>query len=665
MVPVPPAECESLGARDRVTRLLDRAPIEYATSELSLELIEGIVVGAGYKYRVEPEGSEGYFTRIDAYSFPRGASPGDLLDGLPLRIGLSGGSELLFAQQLASGAEARSPASAYLPQRIPLSAAKALTLRTGDYVRFAARLSLLASVGQAWPAAALLDAEAELSVVVEGEYEVHVFRLDGDRIRLKVVAQRSRELEADLTASVSPRATALLLDRTSGRLLPVARLADFDESAALAVSKSADDRFLLDYTLDLSRAETATAYDAVFQPAVRLTDVRIANPMRDRFDLRDRLLSVIEDLDRLARRDAGSGMPAVTRHFRGARYSTGRAGEFRVDLKSFDVTRERVFRQNLLTRSEITDTGSERRSHFLLPMWSHLRDRTMLFGMLDETQIRTADALFVADEKGDPTRFMNIGFTLEYRDGRLRPTEYRALRQKIELLLPPEAEHELAELLSGTPWLEDVPRRGLAISLRYFFRETAFDQLVAAGYGEHDRLEQALVAFIVDGIAAGEFPYFDGDLTALTARYAGTTTAADTADSATQAAAIVRRLWRRQIDGTTASLIEAFTAGPDNTQRMNAVLALRNDAFYQRVGTAFWADLLNRASVDLAHAMFLSLDIEADDHPGISFTYGDPGERDLYESVRFLQSVLDDRTFGMGEPGDVDALLSKMQVVRY
>jgi hypothetical protein len=660
-----PTECEPVGGvRGRITRVLDATPIEYATSELSLDVIEAIVIGAQYKHRIEPDRGDEYFTRIDAYSLPRGASPGDLLDGVPLRIGLSGGSELLFAQQFASGAEARSPTSAYLPQRIPLNAAKALALRTGDYVRFAARLHLVASVGQAWPAAALLDAEAEISVVLEGEYEVHFFRLDGDRVRVKLIAQRSRDIEGGLSGSVSPRATELLLDRASERLLPVARLADFDESAALAVSKSADDRFLLDYTLDLSRAEAAAAYDAVFQPAARLTDVRIANPLRGRFELRDRLLSLIEDVDRLAKRDAGSDTPAVTRHFRGARYSTERAGEFRVNLKSFDVTRERVFRQNLLTRSEVTDTGSERRSHFLLPMWSHLRDRTMLFGMLDETQMRTADALFLADEQGNPVRFINIGFTLEYRDGRVRPSEYRALRQKIEILLPAEAERQLAELLSGTPWLEEIPRRGVSISLRYFFRETAFDQLVAAGYGEHQRLEDALVEFIIDGIAAGEYPLFDGDLTTLTARYGGTTTATGTAEQATHAA-IVRRIWRPEIASTTASLVEAFTAGADNVKRMNAVLALRNDAFFQRVGTAFWADLLSRAEVDLTRAMFLSLEIDADDHPGISFTYGDPGERELYESVRFLQSVLDDRTFGMGEPGQIEALLSKMRVVRY
>ncbi len=665
MIPVAPLECDSVdGLGDRITRALDRTPLEYATSELSLDLIEGIAVGAQYKYRADPGGSDGHFTRIDAYSFPRGASPGDLLDGIPLRIGLSGGSELMFAQQLATGAEARNPARAYLPQRIPLSAEKALALRTGDYVRFAARLNLLASVGQTWPAAALLDAGAELSVMLEGEYEVHLFRLDGDSVRLKLVAQRSREAEAGVSAEVSPRATALLLDRTSERLLPVARLADFDESAALAVSKSADDRFLLDYTLDLSRAEAAAAYDAVFQPTARFTDVRIANPLRERFDLRDRLLSIIEDLDRLAQRDAESAMPAVTRHFRGARYSTRRAGEFHVKLKSFDVTRERVFRENLLTRSEVTNTG-ERRSHFLLPMWSQLRDRTMLFGMLDETQVRTADALFVADEQGNPTRFMNIGFSLDYRDGRLRPSEYRALRQKIELLLPPEAEHQLAELLAGTPWLEELPRRDLSISLRYFFRETAFDQLVAAGYGNQQRLEDALVAFIVEGIAAQEYPFFEGDLTALTARYGSSVSTASSAAPAASPADVVRRVWRRDIENTAASLADAFTAGPDNERRMNAVLALRNDSFYQRVGTAFWADLLNRAQVDLTRAMFLSLEIDADDHPGISFTYGDPGERELYESVRFLQNVLNDPTFGDARPGNVDALLAGMRVVRY
>jgi hypothetical protein len=624
--------------------------------------MEGIVIGARYKYRVEPSYRDDYFTRIDSYSFPVGAAPSDLLDGIPLRIRIDRGTELLFAQQFASGSAARSPVSTYFPDRLPVTAEKAVALKTGDYVRFATRMSLLARLGQVWPSAAmLLKADAGVSVVLDGQYQVHVFRLDESKVRLKLVAERGRRTEGG--AAVSPLAAGLL-DRPGQRLLPLARLADLDEFAAVAVKKSDSNLFLVDYTLDLARPEVAEAYSAIFRPDVQLTDIQVANPLRNQFDLRDRLLASIEDIDRLAWRDLSSDSAAVVRHFQGSNYSTARAATFHVQLKTFDATRERVYRQNFLTRNELTADSSEKRSYFLLPTWSHFRDRSMLFGMLDERQVRSADALFIADEHGRPVRFLNIGFGLDYSDERLQPDEYLRLRRKIELLLPSDAERELADLLSGTRWLEDTPKQNLSIALHYFFREAAFDGLVEAGYGDRANLEEALVVFIVRGIEDGDYPLFQGDLADLVTQHSDMRPASTPEELVAQARTVAGRVWRSQIARTAESLSQGFTAGGDTEKRMQAVLALRSDAFYQRVGTAFWAELVQDAGLDLKRVMFLSLELQADDHQGVSFTYGEPGERDLYDSVKFIQTILNDRSLDMREPGDLDPVISRMTVVQ-
>lgn len=644
-------------SESRANRLLNAATLNYETSALSVDLLEGISLGAHYKYRVEPSYRENYFTRVDAYTLKNGANPGDLLGALPISVGLSRNSEILFAQQFTSGTLARSPASTYLPTRLPLTAERALALKPGDYVRFRTQMGLLANAGQVWPLAGyLLKAGGGIAILLEGEYQVHVFRLDEGRVRIRLVAERARDLSARSGVSVTPVVKAAILNRIGQRLEPLANLATLDVEASLAASRERSELFLVDYTLNLRDAAVADAYSALFKPRVSLSDVVVANPLRGNFQLRDKLLSSIEELDQLARAALGEPAPRVDRHFQGSNYAATSSVNFNVKLSTFDVTRTRLYRNNFLTRSDLTPQGDVR-THYLLPTWSHFRDRNMMFGMLDENQRRSADALFVADAQGNPVQFLNIGFGLEYKDARLRPSEYRRMRRKIELLLNDEAEAELAELMAATGWLEDKYRRNISVSLNYFFRKAALDGLVAAGFGEQQKLRAALVEFIAQGIDSGEFPYYQGTLDELIG--------AELAGRAREQAitAEIQRRWSREIARVSDALSLAFTAGEDNVQRMNAVLRLRRNSFYQRVGTAFWAELVQQAELDLKQVMFLRLQLTAEGYQGIEYTYGEPGERALYESVQLIQTLLNDRSLDMRRPGDLDSVISRMIVV--
>lgn len=662
------AECQELQAEERraaspVSRVLNLATIDYAPAELTLDLVEGILIGARYRYRVEPSYRGEYFTRLDRYRFSSRVRPGELLGRTPIKVGFARGSEVLFAQQFASGPEARDPANGYLPDRIPFSSAIARSLKPGDYVRFDARMGLTANAGQVWPLAGyLLTAATQYSVVLSGEYQVHVFRLDGDRVRLRLVGERARDASLSASAGASRLLKAALLNRVRGELQPLVQLLGLDAKAALAAERSSSDLFMADYTMDLADPEAAAAYDQIFAGERQLASVRIARPLRNSFDLRDQLIGTVEAVDALARADLEAEAPRVTRHFKGANYSRSQKLQFRMRLSSFDVDRSRVFRRNLITRAELRPEGGESLTHYLLPNWAQLRDRSMLFGMLDESHARSADALFLADAEGRPQQFLNIGFGLTYRDRRLRPSEYRRLRRRLELLLPQGAEAEIAQQMGDTQWLEDRFRRNFSLDLNYFFRESAFDGLVAAGFGKESRLRNALADFIVRGIAEGEFPYYRGSVDALVGREleARVRRGLSTQQQSRQAA---YQAWQKEIDQTAAGLATAFTAGNNNTRRMEAILALRNSGFYRQVGTAFWADLVRVAGLDLAQVMFLEFTLNADGHQGVHYEFGVPGERALYDSVKFIQNLLNDRSLDLRELGDLESVISRTTLV--
>ena len=669
IVRVSQTECAAQQARRQagqsgVSDILDDLTLEYSPDELHLSLLQGIVFGAGYKYRVEPSYRPEYFTRIDSYRFRVGAAPGDLLGNLPLRISFNRNAELVFAQQFADGPTARSPLSTYTPLMTPLSADKALGLKVGDYVRFNTAIGLLANTGQVWPLAGyLLRANTGISMLLEGEYQVHVFRQDGSRVRIKLIAERAREGKVQAGVSAAPLVKMAVLSRVSNELLPLTRLVDLDVWASLAASKTDSDLFMIDYTLDLSRPEAIEAYNRIFQSEVILRDVKISNPLQGQFALRDRLVSSIEEVDLLARRDRNSDNPAVIRHFKGSNYSDTQAVNFRVKLSTFEVQRSRIYRENFLTRNTINASGGDDVSYFLLPTWNHVRDRNMLFGMLNEDMNRSADALFIADNQGKPVRFMNIGFGFDYRDARQRPSEYQQMRRKIELLLPHEAELLLAERMQGTGWLDANYRRNLYVSLRYFFREQAFDLLVAKGYGEPARHVEALTDFITTSIIEKEYTSYTDGAASFVRNNSTLRASPDPVMLAAATRALVAAKWQTEIATTARRLARGFAAGDNIDERMDAILRLRNSAFYQPIGPAYWAYLIDRSEIDLKEVMYFSLELTADDMQGIDFAWGDPGERELYESARFIQSVLNDRSLDMREPGDLDSVISKMIIV--
>ena len=662
------AECQQLQAEERrtanpVSRVLNLATIDYAPAELTLDLVEGILVGARYRYRVEPSYRGEYFTRLDTYRFSSRVRPGELLGQTPIKVGFARGSQVLFAQQFASGPEARDPANGYLPDRIPFSSALARSLKPGDYVRFDARMGLTANAGQVWPLAGyLLTASTAYSVVLNGEYQVHLFRLDGDRVRLRLVGERARDASLSASAGASRFLKAALLNRVSGELQPLVELLGLDAKAALAAERSSSDLFMADYTMDLADPEVAAAYDQIFAGERQLASVRIARPLRSGFDLRDQLIGTVEGVDALARGDLEAEVPRVTRHFKGANYSHSQKLQFRMRLSSFDVDRSRVFRRNLITQAELVPGGGESLTHYLLPNWAQLRDRSMLFGMLDESQARSADALFLADAQGRPVQFLNTGFGFTYRDRRLRPSEYRRLRRRLELLLPSGAEAQIAEQMGDTQWLEDRFRRNFSLDLNYFFRESAFDGLVAAGFGEEARLRNALADFVVRGIQDGEYPYYRGSIDALVGRELEVRKRRRMS-AEQQARQAAYQSWQKEIDQTAAGLATAFTAGNDNSRRMEAILSLRNSGFYRQVGTAFWAHLVRVAGLDLEQVMFLEFTLNADGHEGVHYEFGAPGERALYESVKFIQNLLNDRSLDLREPGDLESIISKTTLV--
>lgn len=664
------AECAELQDSERrsanvLNASLDQLALEVGSPSLKLDLLEGLTVGARYLLQVQPSYRDQFFTRIDKYTIETDIRPGDRFPGLPIALAIDSGTEILFAQQFVSGAEARRPANTYLPHRLPLNSVKALALKPGDYVRFDAHLNLLARLGQLFDIPqGFMNVGASVSGVLSGNFQVHVFRLGESEVRLKLIMERERS--GKLSAQVSPDLPLgiLAIDAQAQRIL---ELKKFDRSLSAALSRANQSVFLIDYTLDLSNAKVRDAYDQVFGSGFALGATAMARLSSSHGDLRHELLGSVVDLDTLD--ISGSDLDElspVVRNFKGAASAYSQQLDFRIALRSYAVERRRIYREKLLSRVTENADGEDDTDYFLLPSWTRTRQRAALFGHLQEASLQTADAIFSSDADGNPQAFRNIGFRYYYEDSVLRPTEYGRIREKIELLLPPAGQQALATRLQDTAWLNEDSHRNVQLSLDYFFRESALRGLEAQGLGEKTRLQNEILEFVVRSLEANEFLYFDGDLRAFIGRYRGEIPARGKArkNPRLHARQIANVLWSKQIKTVVRHLSQALDTNASNSSRLEAFKSLRFSAFYRSISGGLWVHLANQADLDLESALYIELGLSGTNRETVHFTYGDDSERALYQAVQLIDAILNDRGADMREPGELDNIVTRLTLAR-
>ncbi|MEL7538223.1 MAG: hypothetical protein AAFM91_14345 [Pseudomonadota bacterium] len=654
---LPAVDC---AARQQAERLqvggidaaFDSIDLTLTPPPIDVELLEAVTVGARYAYDVGPSYRDNYFTRVDRYAVETAIQPGDVVGGLPVRIRIDAGSELTFAQQFASGAEARSLANTYTPDRLPLTATRARALKPGDYVRFDANLSLLATFGQLFSLpTAFLNNRIGVEAVASGRFQVHVFRLDGERIRLKLVAERERAVGGAVTAVPSLPVDLFAIDRGAESLIAFANV---DRSVRMAIGRADNRVVLVDYTLNLADDTVAATYDNLFHASRRLRLVESTPNARMGF------VGDLAEFDVLA-----SESTAVDRNFKGTHRAGTRDASIAVALQTYDVKRERIYREKLLSEAILNEDGSETTQYYLLPTWSRIRERTAFFGTLDERMEQSAEAMFSADASGRPLEFINLGFTFVYADSILRVEEYRRIRKKIELLLPTPGEELLKERLEGTGWLDAENHRGVRVRLHYFFRSAAFDVLTDAGLDDVEIMQAKLEAFVLAAIRDREYPFHDGGIDELIDRYASTVRVrgAERRDPEAYAARIIHVLWGDELRRTAARLVNVLNPRLDSQQRLDAFVDLRWSSYYRRLGAAIWIYLMHDLGVDLKETVYVDLELDAQNREAIEFTFGREERRNLYEAVRHVESLLNDRSIDMRENAAFDSVIARMRVV--
>lgn len=311
------SKAEELGNKlwESAKKALKNAKIRTRVNLPTIEIAKGFNLGGKYGYESAPSVG-GKYSGIDVWDVNLAAYP--QLFGMSMPEGVSAGvtlqREITFIQQFKTQRESliRVP---YDPvTKLPLKSKVFFdkhkniftgeiepVLKSGDFIAYRAPMTFALGKGFGKVAAGHLGLTASLNYTISGEFDVHVFVMDNNQIRVKVLAAKAT------TKGVSAGISLMGFNALGGLIVEKlinAQLLEF------YFNKTKSDLFIADYIFNMNLEEPKALYDTVigskmhtFSLSAIKEQILVANPFASDGATRDRMLANLEDLNNMSNAD--------------------------------------------------------------------------------------------------------------------------------------------------------------------------------------------------------------------------------------------------------------------------------------------------------------------------------------------------------------------------
>lgn len=409
---------------------------------VDVDLFPGGSIAAGYEYEVEPAFTNGLYFRTDRWQVKLKATPEDQINiSEGVDFGLSGGLtnqlEATFIRSFHDPCQAMF-ATPYTPVRVPLTVkiATGEKFKKGDYFLLRASLGLVISgellnmLGSSW------GITLGASYLMEGYYQLQIVRIDETKVRLKVIAQRGRNLSASVGVGyrdVFEVFGVKLIDKTIKRWV---------ETNPIKVEASSDhDRVLMvDYVLDLADPEVASAYEKLLRKIRDFKNLALASPFtRDR-DIEANLLLDLTPLEDIYRADySNNNVGRLKRNLRATSDQNSRGLGVRLGNRIIGYK----WGANIATARMSVRQPDNSLDYFLMRSWDRKSDGRFLYSWFRSKNEHGVRALFTADKDYNIQMPVNIVRHENKKRNRISYREMKKMKLLIRKALPLEVEEHI------------------------------------------------------------------------------------------------------------------------------------------------------------------------------------------------------------------------------
>ena len=625
--------------------------IRFNIKLFDLDLYEGVGIGSKYRYEVEPSYVDNYYTRVDTWRMNANVRPGDLLsdDSLPFGLNIEKGQEVHFVRQFKSKSRALK-AIPYSFKHFPYNSERIIdNLHPGDFVAIPAHLNLVIGKGIGTLSNVLTGAVSEYfglnaglnaSYLLSGKFQLHIFKMMDNRVRLRILAQRQQKISMRADAQIGFLGTGLdffLISLVDKQIRKWTRV-KLTEAGA---DKEFGRIFLADYVFNLNNSAAREALDGILASQFKLRETEIINP----FNGKDKPISnkMIHDLsliEELVQEDKADPIDSrrINRLYRGESVYNRHTRNLRVGIKIIQYGRQFHRTENLISHVD----ENNKTNYYLYPTFTRNKEFEALFGIFKHSNMHTVYSLFPSDREGVPSDFGEWGTTWEFRDKRFSGEDQEKIIKFVARNLP-------TSVLKKIPWgqWKDIKSRVNArMRFHTIFEKYAFDQI-----SEYNLFEL--------------FQKFKEFKTSIpTMPKPRTNRVKNHRNTAVRNFSDWYERHKKQIGEMLEGIYLISRPEVPAKERMKGLEdLLKNNEVFRLLGTGYLMSLLNEESQQ--KGTFVQFELYAKDTKAIRFQHGGQNNAHLRELLLYINNVLNNRNFDIRlHPTDldeVDALRSSSQ----
>lgn len=413
--------------------------------------VDGLNLALRYRIDAEPSYMNGFYTRVDRYSLDTSISPGAWFDGWsgPIGFGIGANSEILFARQFKSQLEALNVVQnpPYNLINLPISAEAAVKhLKVGDFVSMTGKLNLVLSAEAFSYATSVINIQGSAYVMMMGQFNIHFYKLDHNRVRLKIIANRESGYGAGVNSSEFSGFKALGI--SSAEKVIGGTLKRFINLNPISInwSKNQSDLVMIDYVFDFDHPDSVAAYNHFMSAKMRFKQLEILNPVNNIKDLQSIVFSDLTKIEEIywQDKDLPQDRRRIDRLFKGRSFTSTERRKFKLNLKIVNFESGTNFSSS---KNIIADRNNSER-YFLFDTKNPYTNLRFFWDFYGDDVSRQSSLLFETDRQFEPQKFLAFNVTQQKVIRSVSRGDFFEIKSDVDKLLP----REIANAIDWQNW---------------------------------------------------------------------------------------------------------------------------------------------------------------------------------------------------------------------
>lgn len=588
---------------------------------LTLPVANGLTEALNAKAQSEPSYVNGYYTRLDQINLSTNANFNNLLDlkNLPFGFNMGHNAEIIFARQFKSQMDSVTALPYNLIQNFPINATKAKeNLNTGDFVSFHANLNFVVSRSFFAYYNAGVFASSSAYALVSGDFLINLFKMDNNKVRVKFIANRGKGIGVNAGAGFGSLLKVVGFNYINRRIVD---WVNFNINANSG--KNYSDIFLIDLVFDLNDAKSAIAYTNLISSKAVFKDVGILNPLQSTDALASKLMTDMSEVEEICKedRDLPSNQRRIDRLFKGSNSAVVKSTNFSIGQKLFNVNANKSFVRNRISNIDKHDNTQK----YLFDVFSKSHGYNAFFNTFGSSQILNSNMLLTANEDWSPAQFVALALSREIREVNFAESDLVKIKNSVKQILP-KVQYEKID------WKDWKFPKGDLLNASFkntlFFHKEAIEKIP-----KHDiqTLNELFTTYLKSGTKATSTPYFTD---ALSDEPSGNGYGTSWVDN-----------FEKDIKEISTSLSVSFTPEATAQERYDAFLRVKEFPLFLEKGAGFLMSLLPADNQE--ELVSYELTMSASDVEPVSFRFGKTENEQLYKSLLYIQSIINNRSFDL------------------